>query len=144
MASTIKVEVKAIYEDTAAPSGARVTQRDSDVTLATNAAAGATHYTPGGQPVPSDQEYITKFGVGAPAPSALDRYGTLGWVATQWLLVRQDGDSIGLAIANRLATRSLKPGSKVQVFPVDRDAGPYVTGAVTFQQSWPAAPTDTH
>lgn len=134
MPTAIKVEVLAIYEDTAAPAGARVTQRDNDVTLATSSATGQTHYS-----VPAGEEYITPFGVGG----ARSHYGTLGWTAVQWLIVPGDGDAIGRAIANRLATRSLKAGSKVQVFPVDRDAGPYVTGAATFQQSWPARADDT-
>src|SRR4051812_6613634 len=112
MANVIKVEVKAIYEDTAAPSGARITQRDNDVSLAISAAAGRTHYTPGGQPVPPLEEYITAFGGGAPVSGrGYERYGTLGWVATQWLLVQSDGDAVGSAIASRLATRSMKPGS---------------------------------
>lgn len=141
MANTIKVEVKAIYElPGVTPPAARITQRDNDLALAVTQSQGRTHYMPGGNPVPPNEEYLTAFGNGAGTP--YERYG-FGWVGTQWLMVAGDGDAVGNAIFTRLNTRNMKNGSVVQVFPVDRDAGPYVSGPVSFQRSWPPRADDT-
>jgi hypothetical protein len=124
------VEVLAIYEDPGVtPSNPRVNQRDNDVAEAKTRSAAVTHYVATGQDVPP--EHITAFGrAGDAEPSS--RYG-FGWRARLWLNVRQDGDDIGQAVAARLATRSLRQGSYVQVFEhLADEAQPYATGALLF------------
>lgn len=124
------VQVLAIYELPGVnPSGARVTQRNNDVADATAQAAGREHYVAEGQDVPPEQ--ITSFGrAGDPEP--VSRYG-FGWRARQWLVLSADADAVGQAIATRLATRTLRQGSYVQVFDHLADEGqPYATGALLF------------
>lgn len=124
------LEVLAIYElPGVSPNGQRVNQRDADVAEAQTRSAAITHYVADGQDVPPEQ--ITAFGrAGDPEPTS--RYG-FGWRSRLWLSVRQDGDDIGRAVATRLATRSLRQGSYVQVFEHLADEGsPYATGALMF------------
>lgn len=136
MATAIKIEVRAIYEDVGVtPSAARITQRDNDVTLAQNQSASRTHFTPS-----DPMEYITPWGGGAPVSRDLERRGALGWQALERLLVAGDGTAMGLAIFNQLNTRGMRNGSYVNVFPVD--PATEITGPVTFKRSWPPQPDD--
>lgn len=123
--SVFIVEVLAIYElPGVTPSGARVTQRDSDLTLA---GQRSDAYAPGGTP-PTD-EYLE---------ATQARYG-FGWRARQFISVQASAQTLGTAVFNRLNTRSLQAGSKVIVFPDFRDGGSQGTGAPLYQRSWPRA-----
>lgn len=127
------VEVLAIYENPGVtPAGARVTQRDSDFTLAQNAANAV-----GRAVAPQSNEYMETFG----DVLNTSRYG-FGWRCRQWITLSQDASTVGNAIWNRLATRSLKDGTQVVVFPRDETQPVYTTGAISFKRSIPAHPDD--
>jgi hypothetical protein len=123
-----KIEVLAIYEEPGTnPNGTRVNQRDSDYDQANSLLGNANHYLVGGQRDPDEQ--LVKLEVG-------NKYG-FGWTCSQYLNIRQDGDDIGRAVATRLATRSVKAGSHVQVYEHLRDEGnPWATGELLFEQMW--------
>jgi hypothetical protein len=121
-----KLEVVAIYANAGEDvSQQRRSQIDSDLAEAQTRLAAVTHYTPGGQPDPDE----------ALEPLS-EKYGA-GWRCAAFLNVRQDGDDVGRAVATRLATRTLRPGSKVQVFEHLKDTGdPYAVGELLFEQAW--------
>lgn len=122
------VEVLAIYENPGVtPAGARITQRDNDLALATQQADAV-----GRAVVGPDDEYMRGFG-DAGSPS---RYG-FGWQCRQWITASGDATTVGNAVWSRLSTRSLKPGSKVEVFPRDETAQGYSTGAASFRRRVP-------
>ena len=118
-----KVEVLAIYEALGtAITTPRRNLRDSDFSDAQSRVAAVGRFN-------SPDEFLDSF-------DTHPKYG-FGWKATQFISARQDGDDIGRAIAARLATRSVKPGSYVQVFEHLADEGnPYGTGAIFFEQRW--------
>jgi hypothetical protein len=114
------VEVLAIYEDPGVnPNAARINQRDSDRDDATaqsnqrTHAAGATPY-----------EYLR---------NTEPKYG-FGWQCKLWLSVRADAQQVGNAVWTRLSGRSLRPGSKVEVFDGE-GAQPGQTGALLYRRS---------
>ena len=118
------VEVLAIYElPGVTPTGARTTQRDNDLALAIQRADAV-----GKAVAPQSNEYAEAFS---------NRYG-FGWRLKQWISVGSDADTVGQAVWSRLSTRSLKDGSKVEIFPLDETQLPsYVTGQVTFGRYLP-------
>lgn len=121
------VEVTAIYENPGVtPTQARLNQITQDMTAA---AAQADRYQPLG--VSPADEYLERL------PS---RYGT-GWRARQFITVRATATTLGSTVYTRLNNRVMRDGSKVQVFPDDRDSGGG-TEPVVFQRSWPAQPDD--
>jgi hypothetical protein len=114
------VEVLAIYEDpSVTPTAARINQRDSDLALAQSQSNARTH-APGAAPF----EYLM-----ATSP----KYG-LGWQAKLWLIFRQDAQTVGNAIWTRLSTRTLRQGSKVEVFDGE-GLIPGQTGTLLFRRS---------
>lgn len=122
------VEVLAIYESPGvAPSGARTTQRDNDLALATSQANAV-----GRAVVGPEDEYMRA----TPA-----KYG-FGWQCRQWITAQADATTVGTAIWNRLSTRALKDGTKVEVFPRDETLPGYTTGAIVYRRRLPASGDD--
>lgn len=135
MATVFVVETLAIYENPGVtPSAARVNQRNSDFAQAQTASGNVQHYTVNGEAAP---EYLTTFGR-AGDTDPFSRYG-FGWRARQYIVVRQDADDVGRAIWSRLSTRTLRDGTKVEVFEHFADEGnPFATGALLFARYLPA------
>lgn len=122
------VEVLAIYENPGtAPTGPRLTNRDNDYQLALDRVALV-----GKAVSPQANEYMDKF-----PEDGNQRYGT-GWRCRQWIQTAADAATVGNAVWNRLSTRNLKDGTKVEVFPLDETAGTYTTGAAAFRRTLPA------
>jgi hypothetical protein len=117
-----KIEVLAIYEEPGTNvTGTRRNQRDQDFALAQDRLAIVGRFT-------SPDEFIDTF--------EGSKYG-FGWKCAQFVNVRQDGDDLGLLVANRLDTRGMKGGSKVEVFEHLADEGnPYQVGALLFERTW--------
>ena len=130
-----KVEVRAIYTAPGAtPNQQRINTRNADYNDAVQQSTTRTHYTVAGQPY--SEEYIGRFGQPGDEES-FSRYGTLGWRCALFILARQDGDTIGQAVATRLNASGMQPGSKVQVFEVLVDSPtPFATGELVFEQNW--------
>ena len=127
------VEVLAIYENPGTtPNAARINQRNTDFTDGSAAAGQFGHAV-----APQANEYLARFGQPGDEDGATSRYG-FGWRARQWLSTKADADSIGNTIWTRLSGRSLKDGSKVEVFSRDETAPGCVTGPATFRRALPA------
>lgn len=121
------VEVQAFYENRGvAPTPQRLADRDADFALAVTRAGQVSHTVPS-----QTDEYMVKF-------DPPDKYGT-GWRCRQWIQTQADAAAVGQALFNRLSTRGLQNGSKIQVFPLDetQPANVYVTGPVSYQRKWP-------
>lgn len=126
------VEVLAIYEiPGVAPTAQRISDRDSDYALAQSRVALV-----GKAVAPQSNEYEDAFG-----DTVYSRYG-FGWRCRQWITASTDASTVGNTIWTRLATRGLKAGTKVEVFPRDETAPGYSTGAASFKRSIPAQPDD--
>jgi hypothetical protein len=125
------VEVLAIYEAPGVnPTGQRLNQRDSDFALARQRADAV------GRAVdPQANEYMETF------DSPTSRYGT-GWRCRVWISTSSDATTVGNALWTRLSTRSLQPGSKVEVFPKDDTVSGYSTGDATFRRRVPSQGDD--
>lgn len=125
------VEVRAIYQGPGLTvTNQRRNQRNADFDEAESRLAQVGHY----EPDPPTEQWLEKLEPGTPLG---DRYG-FGWRAFQWLNVRQDGDTVGRLVADRLSGRNLNWDSYVQIYEHLRDEdGSDRTGALIFEQRWP-------
>lgn len=126
------VEVLATYEDFGTvPTAQRLTNRDNDFALAQARIAQV-----GAAVAPQSNEYMERF------PEDGDpRYGT-GWRCRQWIELSGDAVAIGNTIWNRLLTRNVKNGTKVEIFSRDADSPDFITSDAIFRRRIPTANDD--